>query len=233
MLQEWKESELYLKLLKALYGCVQSALLWYELFSTTLQALGFELNPYDSTCVANKVTNGKQCTITWYVNDNKISHVDDKVVTQIIKTIEKKFEKMTVTRGKAHVFLGMHITFKEDGTVRNLMKDYIKEVISDFGDNITRNAATPAKKNLFDVDDTDEWLSRPDGKIFHSLIAKLLYVTKRSRHTAGNCFPLHACLVQHQQGLVETETGPRIPARHPQRVPHVRSRRPRHDENMG
>jgi hypothetical protein len=36
---------LYLKLLKALYGCVQSALLWYELFSSTLQAAGFELNP--------------------------------------------------------------------------------------------------------------------------------------------------------------------------------------------
>ena len=28
---------LYLRLLKALYGCAQSALLWYELFSTTLQ----------------------------------------------------------------------------------------------------------------------------------------------------------------------------------------------------
>jgi hypothetical protein len=79
---------LYLKLLKALYGCVQSALLWYELFSTTLQASGFELNPYD-TCVANKTIDGKQCTIAWYVDDNKISHVDDKVVTQVIKMIEK------------------------------------------------------------------------------------------------------------------------------------------------
>jgi hypothetical protein len=39
---------LYLELLKALYGCVQSALLWYELFSSTLQGTGFELNPYDA-----------------------------------------------------------------------------------------------------------------------------------------------------------------------------------------
>jgi hypothetical protein len=53
---------LYLELLKALYGCVQSALLWYELFSSTLQGMGFELNPYDA-CVANKVIDGKQCTI--------------------------------------------------------------------------------------------------------------------------------------------------------------------------
>jgi hypothetical protein len=90
---------LYLKLLKALYGCVQSALLWYELFSTTLQGDGFELNPYD-TCVANKIIDGKQCTMAWYVNDNKISHTNDYVVTNIIETIEGRFGKMTVTKGK-------------------------------------------------------------------------------------------------------------------------------------
>ena len=99
---------LYLKLLKALYGCVQSALLWYELFSGTLKNMGFKLNPYD-TCVANKTINDKQCTIVWYVDDTKISHVDSIVVTKIIKAIEEKFGDMTVTRGKSHVSLGMDI----------------------------------------------------------------------------------------------------------------------------
>jgi hypothetical protein len=77
--------------------------------------MGFELNPYDF-CVAKKTINGKQCTIGWYVDDNKISHVHPSVVTEIIKKIEDKFGKMTVTRGKAHVFLGMHITYNDDGT---------------------------------------------------------------------------------------------------------------------
>ena len=45
--------------------------------------MGFKLNPYDA-CVANKTINGKQCTIVWYVDDNKISHVDANVVTEII-----------------------------------------------------------------------------------------------------------------------------------------------------
>jgi hypothetical protein len=49
---------LYLELLKALYGCVQLTLLWYELFSGTLKGMGFKLNPYD-TYVANMTTNGK------------------------------------------------------------------------------------------------------------------------------------------------------------------------------
>jgi hypothetical protein len=69
---------LYLQLLKALYGCLKSALLWYELFAGTLQGTGFELNPYNR-CVANKMCGGKQCTIAWYVDDNNISHVQPKV----------------------------------------------------------------------------------------------------------------------------------------------------------
>jgi hypothetical protein len=87
---------LYLQLLKAIYGCIQSALLWYELLTSTLKGMGFELNPYGA-CVANKMVDGKQGTIVWYVDDTKISHVDNKVVTQVIEKIEERFDKMTVT----------------------------------------------------------------------------------------------------------------------------------------
>ncbi len=87
---------LYLQLLKALYGCVKSALLWYGLFTGTLQGMGFELNPYD-TCVTNKTVDEKQCTVAWYVDNNKISHVDPKVVIGVVNKIEEHFGKMTVT----------------------------------------------------------------------------------------------------------------------------------------
>ena len=62
---------LYVRLIKAIYGCVKSALLWYDLFYSQLKEMGFTLNPYDS-CVANCDINGKQCTIAWYVDDMKI-----------------------------------------------------------------------------------------------------------------------------------------------------------------
>ena len=64
-----------MQLIKAMYGCVQSALLWYKLFSTALVGMGFELNPYN-LCVANAIINEKQCTIGWYVDDNIITHSD-------------------------------------------------------------------------------------------------------------------------------------------------------------
>jgi hypothetical protein len=53
---------LYLQLQKALYGCVKSALLWYELFSSTLLDIGFTLNPYDP-CVANKTI--EEVNVPW------------------------------------------------------------------------------------------------------------------------------------------------------------------------
>jgi hypothetical protein len=81
---------IYLQLKKALYGCVKSALLWYELFSNTLKDMGFAINPYDP-CAANKIIEGTQCSIVWYVDDNKISHVNPKVVSDIVLKIENAF----------------------------------------------------------------------------------------------------------------------------------------------
>ena len=59
---EYVKSVIYLKLNKALYACLKSTMLWYDLFSNILKGLGFTINPYDQ-CVANKEINGSQCTI--------------------------------------------------------------------------------------------------------------------------------------------------------------------------
>ena len=90
---------------------------------------------------------------------------------------------MTINRGKKHVFLGMDISFhvNGDGTATIKMKEYIKEAISDFGEDITRNAATPAKRDLFEIDEESEELSDDKQEIFHKVVAKLLYVSKRGR----------------------------------------------------
>ena len=96
------------------------------------------LNPYD-LCVANSTIEGKQCTICWYVDDNKISHVHPKVVDRIISLIEDKFGKMSTTRGNGHNFLGMNISFNGK-RVRVSMKNYILKAIMEFDEDIVRNA---------------------------------------------------------------------------------------------
>ena len=117
IVEEKGKPTLYLQLSKALYGCMQLALLWYRAFKECLFTLGFDLKPYDP-CVANKVIKGKQCTICWFVDDTKISHQDSTVVDWVIQQIESKFGKMTVKRGRKHTFVGVDIEFMENGTVK-------------------------------------------------------------------------------------------------------------------
>ena len=161
---------------------MQSALLWYQTFKGCLEGLGFELNPY-GPCVANMDINGSQCTVCCYVDDNKISHTSSTVVDKVIEEIEKKFGKMTVKRGKTHIFVGMNIEFLDDKKVAIGMKVYVEEAIDTFGEEVTGVAKTPAKGDLFELD-TDEMTVRlEEEKVnrFHHIVAKLLYVSKRAR----------------------------------------------------
>jgi hypothetical protein len=171
---------LYLRLLKALYGCIESALLWYELYVKVLKGMGFKINPYDR-CIANKMINGKQCTIAWYVDDNKVSHVSEDVLTEVIDEVKKHFGELVVSRGKEHTFLGMNLKFKDDGTVHLGMKGYIEEAIELFGEDVSTKVANAATKKLFTVSETSAPLSTDKADLFHSVVAKLLWVMKRSR----------------------------------------------------
>jgi hypothetical protein len=93
----------------------------------------------------------------------------------------------------------MDITFNDDdGTVTILMKEYLKEAIADSGMDASKVAPTPAKKDLFTVDDGSEQLDKQQGDIFHSIVAKLLFVSKRARTDAQLAI---AGLVQHGAGL--------------------------------
>ena len=151
---------LYVRLVKALYGCVKSALLlWYELFAGNLKKMGFTLNPYDP-CIANAIIDGKQCTIAWYVDDAKISHEDPEVVTRIINQLESVFGKMTVTRGADHVFLGMNIKYTKERTAVITMPEYLHEAIKESGLDISRSVVTPANRELFEVDEASEPLNK-------------------------------------------------------------------------
>ena len=72
---------LYVELRKALYGTLKAALLFWKLLSKQLvSSWEFVINPYD-WCIANKMIDGKECTIIWHVDDLKISHVDPEAVT--------------------------------------------------------------------------------------------------------------------------------------------------------
>ena len=72
---------MYVRLAKALYGTMQAALLFWKDLTGYLIEQGFKLNPYNE-CVANKQIEGHQCTILWHIDDLKLSHVSDRVLSR-------------------------------------------------------------------------------------------------------------------------------------------------------
>ena len=171
---------LYLKLLRALYGCIESALLWYELFSSKLKTLGFTLNPYDK-CIANKIVDGKQCTVVWYVDDAKISHEDLAVVRGIVSDLEEEFGKLSPTYGNTQEYLGMKIHIDDNQIVHIDMRDQICEIIGDFSETIEGKVSSPASKHLMHTNVDSPPLHGDRADEFHSVTAKLLYLEKRAR----------------------------------------------------
>lgn len=171
---------LYVQILKALYGMIESALLWYSLYVDVLEKEGFEVNPYDK-CVANKIIDGKQCTLAWYVDDNKLSHVDSRVVDDILETIEGYFPGLVIERGKKLGFLGMDIEFIGNGKVKIGMKKYIADTIEEFGEDVSKNVSSAAAKWLMSVNEDARKLNEERADKFHSMVAKLLWVMKRGR----------------------------------------------------
>ena len=83
-------------------------------------------------CVANKNINGKQCTIAWYVDDNKISHVDQAVIDSIIEKNEERFPGLTATRWPEQTFIGIKNIYLKDKKVSINMSNYIQDIIDDF-----------------------------------------------------------------------------------------------------
>ena len=124
-----------MKVLQVIYGCLESAILWYNLYVTTFKGMGFKLNPYD-LCVANKITNIKKCTIIWYVDDIKINHVNPAVVDSMIKELTRHFGGLSITRGKEHTFLGMNIKIIDDKKIEINMVEQFKETIVWLGEKL-------------------------------------------------------------------------------------------------
>ena len=55
---KYVRKKLYLQILKEIYGMIEYALLWYELYMSVIKETGLQINPYDM-CVTNKDINGK------------------------------------------------------------------------------------------------------------------------------------------------------------------------------
>ena len=119
----------------------------------------------------------------WHVDDLKVSHDDPSVVTKFGQWIMDKYGDCKEHRGKVHDYLGMELDYSEPGKVKVTMVPYLKDIISEFPEEITGTKVTPAAEYLFKVRDEGEAKPLPEEQatIFHRTVARLVFVQARAR----------------------------------------------------
>lgn len=105
-----------------------------------------------------------------------------------MKVFEDGSGKMKVSRGKIHKYLGMTLDYSIKGQCKITMLDYIEETLKMFEkvapkDSGTKSSAAP--KDLFITNDKCDKLEPNMKETFHSLVAKILFATKRARPDTG------------------------------------------------
>ena len=93
------------RLTKALYGCVESAKLWYDSIAATLTADGFIRNPKEP-CVFNKTAGGGQLTICLYVDDLLVTCARQGPIDALITMLKGKYSDMTHTVSSRLKYVG-------------------------------------------------------------------------------------------------------------------------------
>jgi hypothetical protein len=163
---------------KALYGLVESSKLWYDKLSGFLGNLGFKANK-NERCVVNKVYEGAQLTVAFYVDDLLMSCEDSDGIVWLLHQLKAKFKDLSVTRGPKHSYLGQTFDFGEKNEVKITMAGYVTDLLS--LQPIKRGAVTPALENIFIVKTDAQKLDKAEAEAFHSTVMKMQYLAKRVR----------------------------------------------------
>jgi hypothetical protein len=175
---------LYVQVMRAIYGMLEAAILWYKKFQRELEQKGFKFNPYDP-CVVNRTEKGFHHTFLFHMDDLKSSHKDSKVNDQFDKWLQENYGEhgeVAIHRGKIHDYLGMEIDFSEKGKVKIGMTKYVESMLEVFPQKMksTDTVVTPASDGLFN-EGQGKKLNEERADAYHTMVAKALFLCKRAR----------------------------------------------------
>ena len=167
------KSQLNVKIHKALYGMLWSALLFYRKLVVDFEAYGFEINPYDP-CVANMTIGGSQLTVVWHVDNLLVSHKDSFEITKLAVYLEDIYGGLLVKRGKVHDYLGMTLDFSKKRSLQVSMIPYLNNILQEFPEKLGDIATSPGADHLFKVRPKEEARILPEEQAvgFHHTTAQ-------------------------------------------------------------
>ena len=154
---------LYVEMKKVLYGMILSSLLFYKHFQQDLESIGFKVKPYD-ICVANQIVGGYQQTVTWHVDDIKVSHISKQVNKEFIKWYENKYGSdlnghIKATKRKKLEYLAMLLDYSDKGKQNIDMKVYIQDIVEIFLQSLSGKVKCPWTSRLFNKCNHKDFIS--------------------------------------------------------------------------
>lgn len=173
-----RKGTIIVRLKKALYGCRESGLLWFQTLSRFLSSKGYIANPYNK-CVMNKVSGQIQTTCALYVDDIFISGTDERIVDELINDLRAEFKEISVTQGREHSYIGMHFVFDRDRRCVDIdMNGYVSDILETY--EVEGTSPSPASRELFMTSESPA-LDEDEKARFHTVVANLVYLAKRTR----------------------------------------------------
>ena len=141
---------------------------------------GFIQNPYD-ICVFNKTeADGSQTTIVLHVDDMFVSNINAEHLRNLNNQLQELYGQTKYKEGEVLDYLGLRLDFTVPGEASITMDRAIAEILREAGADIKKRT-TPATEQLFEVREDASKCGEDDRIYFHSMTAKLLYVSKRVR----------------------------------------------------
>jgi hypothetical protein len=172
-----KDGTVLVELDRALYGCIQSANLWYQELKDTLDA-----------CIINKTTKGTQITLAVYVDDVMITCKDVALIKGVENFLREKYGGFKTCEEQVLPYLGLMWDFRVPGEVSVSQPGIISDLVKSREATLAMRAAklplgvkTPTGEGMFERSTSAPLLSDKDRTIYHTDVATLLFIACRTR----------------------------------------------------
>ena len=162
-----------------MYGCVQSSKLWYNLLTSILGGRGYVVSENDP-CVMRRVVDGMIFIILIYVDDLLI-FASQAEVDGLRDLLTASFSAITMMIGNELSYLGMQIEWTSNG-FQVSMEFYIEQMLLGWPGVLLR--AGPGTKDTYKIDEVSQRLAEKERVLFHSTVARVLYLAKHVRPDA-------------------------------------------------
>ena len=172
-----QDQSIFVKLKKALYGCIESAKLWYEDVSNYLIFIGFRKCMSDE-CIFIKTDSPNPIYVALYVDDFMIACKDINQIKEVETKLKAKYKEITSNYGDSQEYLGMEFDFSICGKVKITMRNYINKLLIAY--HVKTLSKTPCSNDLFEPCNCS-LLSHQQQQMLHCGSAQLLFLSKRAR----------------------------------------------------